>query len=87
MTSQDTLYAIENGIATITLNRPEQMNTLGGTMMALVSQYIQQAEDDKTVRVIILTGAGRMFCAGLDWWARNLERVHKRAPTMLPASR
>ena len=35
-------------------------------MMALVSQYIQQAEDDKTVRVIILTGAGRMFCAGLD---------------------
>ena len=66
MTSQDTLYEIENGIATITLNRPEQMNTLGGTMMALVSQYIQQAEDDKTVRVIILTGAGRMFCAGLD---------------------
>ena len=66
MTSQDTLYEIEDGIATITLNRPEQMNTLGGTMMALVSQYIQQAEDDKTVRVIILTGAGRMFCAGLD---------------------
>ena len=66
MTNQDTLYEIESGIAIITLNRPEQMNTLGGTMMALVSQYIQQAEDDKTVRVIILTGAGRMFCAGLD---------------------
>lgn len=66
MANQDTLYEIESGIAIITLNRPEQMNTLGGTMMALVSQYIQQAEDDKTVRVIILTGAGRMFCAGLD---------------------
>jgi len=66
MTSQDTLYEIDSGIATITLNRPEQMNTLGGSMLALVSQYIQQAEDDKNVRVIILTGAGRMFCAGLD---------------------
>ena len=66
MTSQDTLYEIDSGIATITLNRPEQMNTLGGSMMALVSQYIQQAEDDKDVRAIILTGAGRMFCAGLD---------------------
>ena len=66
MTSQDTLYEIDNGIATITLNRPDQMNTLGGSMMALVSQYIQKAEDDKEVLAIILTGAGRMFCAGLD---------------------
>ena len=41
MTSQDTLYEIDNGIATITLNRPDQVNTLGGSMMALVSQYIQ----------------------------------------------
>ena len=55
-----------NGIATITLNRPEQMNTLGGSMMGLVRQYIQQAEDDGEVSAIILTGAGRMFCAGLD---------------------
>jgi enoyl-CoA hydratase/carnithine racemase len=66
MTSQDTLYEIDSGVAIITLNRPEQMNTLGGSMMALVSQYIQQAEDDSNVRAIILTGAGRMFCAGLD---------------------
>ncbi|MFT7306061.1 MAG: enoyl-CoA hydratase/carnithine racemase, partial [Candidatus Azotimanducaceae bacterium] len=66
MTSQDTLYEIDSGIATITLNRPAQMNTLGGSMLALVSQYVQQAEDDKDVRAIILTGAGRMFCAGLD---------------------
>lgn len=66
MTSQDTLYEVDEDIATITLNRPDQMNTLGGSMLALVSEYIQKAEDDKNVRVIILTGAGRMFCAGLD---------------------
>ena len=65
-TSQDTLYEVADSIATITLNRPAQMNTLGGSMMALVSNYIEQAEKDPDVRVIILTGNGRMFCAGLD---------------------
>lgn len=64
--SQDTLYEVADGIATITLNRPEQMNTLGGEMMELVSDYMNKAERDADVRVIILTGAGRMFCAGLD---------------------
>ncbi|MFP6808064.1 MAG: enoyl-CoA hydratase-related protein [Pseudomonadales bacterium] len=63
---QDTLYDVADGIATITLNRPKQMNTLGGSMMELVSDYVNEAERDPDVRVIILTGAGRMFCAGLD---------------------
>jgi len=64
--SEDTLYEVSDSIATITLNRPEQMNTLGGSMMALVSEYIAEAERDNEVRVIILTGNGRAFCAGLD---------------------
>lgn len=63
---EDTLYAVSEGIATITLNRPGQMNTLGGSMMTLVSDYILQAEKDRNVRAIILTGNGRAFCAGLD---------------------
>ncbi|MEX0942814.1 MAG: enoyl-CoA hydratase/isomerase family protein [Pseudomonadales bacterium] len=62
----DTLYEVSDAIATITLNRPAQMNTLGGSMLALVSEYILQAEKDQDVRVIILTGNGRAFCAGLD---------------------
>ncbi|XOV89575.1 MAG: enoyl-CoA hydratase/isomerase family protein [Pseudomonadota bacterium] len=65
-TTKDTLYAVADGIATITLNRPNQMNTLGGAMMALVSDYILEAERDPAVRVVILTGNGRAFCAGLD---------------------
>ncbi len=65
-TSTDTLYEVSENIATITLNRPLQMNTLGGSMLALVSEYVAKAEQDKDVHVIILTGNGRMFCAGLD---------------------
>ena len=63
---QDALYDLKDGIATITLNRPDKMNTLGGSMLALVTGYIQEAERDPEVRVIILTGNGRAFCAGLD---------------------
>lgn len=64
--TQDALYDVSENIATITLNRPKQMNTLGGSMLALVSEYVNDAERDPDVRAIILTGAGRMFCAGLD---------------------
>lgn len=64
--SEDTLYEVSDSIAVITLNRPEKMNTLGGSMLALVSEYVAQAEKDNEVRVIILTGNGRAFCAGLD---------------------
>ncbi len=65
-TDADTLYEVSDHIATITLNRPDKMNTLGGQMMQLVSEYLLQAERDPNVRVIILTGNGRAFCAGLD---------------------
>jgi enoyl-CoA hydratase/carnithine racemase len=82
---QDTLYEVADGIATITLNRPEQMNTLGGSMMALVSDYVNVAERDPDVRVIILTGAGRMFCAGLDVVAAQ-SRVGSQAGNNSQAS-
>lgn len=64
--SADTLYEVSDHIATITLNRPDKMNTLGGAMLELLSGYILAAERDPDVRVIILTGNGRAFCAGLD---------------------
>jgi len=83
--SQDTLYEVADGIATITLNRPEQMNTLGGSMMELVSDYVNEAERDHNVRVIILTGAGRMFCAGLDVVAAQ-SRTGSQAGTNTQAS-
>src|SRR5260370_21313951 len=55
--------SIENGIATITLNRPEKLNALSGTMREDLLRALRQAGDDTTCRVVVITGAGRAFCA------------------------
>ena len=62
----DVLYSVADHIATITLNRPERMNTISGPMLAQLTQRLLEAEADRDVRVVILTGTGRAFCAGLD---------------------
>ena len=62
----EVLYEAADGVATITLNRPERMNTISGPMLASLSQLPLKANADPTVRVGILTGTGRAFCAGLD---------------------
>lgn len=54
------------GVAVITLNRPERLNALDVTMTAKLSQALDDIAADRTCRVVILTGAGRGFCAGLD---------------------
>jgi enoyl-CoA hydratase/carnithine racemase len=56
----------EGPIATLTLNRPERMNAISGPMLAALSEHLVELDRDREVRVIILTGAGRAFCAGLD---------------------
>jgi len=63
---QDILYGVEDKIATITLNRPDRMNAWTPTMEREVREAMQAAADDGGVRVIVLTGAGRAFCAGAD---------------------
>lgn len=62
----DLLYDVDGGIATITLNRPERLNAITGPMLDSLSRALRSADTDRGVRVIILTGAGRGFCAGLD---------------------
>ena len=62
----EVLYDVADRVATITLNRPERMNTISGPMLASLSQYLLQANADPEVRAVILTGTGRAFCAGLD---------------------
>ena len=62
----EVLYEVADGIAVITLNRPERLNTISGPMLASVSQRLLEANADPKVRVVILTGTGRAFCAGLD---------------------
>jgi enoyl-CoA hydratase/carnithine racemase len=62
----EVLYATADHIATITLNRPERMNTISGPMLNQLTQRLLEADADRDVRVIVLTGTGRAFCAGLD---------------------
>lgn len=64
--SQEIIYSVEESIATITLNRPEQMNALTHELEAELHRTLDQADADRAVRVIILIGAGRAFCAGYD---------------------
>jgi enoyl-CoA hydratase len=66
MTSNELLYAVEDKIATITLNRPERMNALTHELEAELHRAFDRADADREVRAIILTGAGRAFCAGYD---------------------
>ncbi|MDB5417084.1 MAG: enoyl-CoA hydratase [Phenylobacterium sp.] len=64
--ADEVLYEAEGGIAVITLNRPERMNTISGPMLNQLAELLLKANADREVRCVILTGAGRAFCAGLD---------------------
>lgn len=62
----EVLYEVSEHIATITLNRPDRMNTISGPMLTQLAELLLKADRDPEVRAIILTGAGKAFCAGLD---------------------
>ncbi|MGC2330386.1 MAG: enoyl-CoA hydratase [Candidatus Acidiferrales bacterium] len=66
MASQETLYQVADRVATITLNRPDKLNAWTAIMEQEVRAAVEGAERDDGVRVIVLTGAGRGFCAGAD---------------------
>jgi enoyl-CoA hydratase/carnithine racemase len=66
MPTQETLYNVANRVATITLNRPDKLNAWTALMESEVRSHMESAEQDDEVRVIVLTGAGRGFCAGAD---------------------
>ena len=59
-------YAVEDGILTITLHRPEKLNAFTTRMMHELLDAFERADADDAVRVVIVTGAGRAFCAGAD---------------------
>ena len=60
------LYAIDGGIATLTLNRPEKRNALNDAIIEQLKSLLLRANDDSSVRAIIITGAGKDFCSGAD---------------------
>ena len=67
----EVLYEVSDRVATITLNAPERMNTISGPMLAALSERLIEADRDPEVRAIVITGAGRAFCAGLDIAAQS----------------
>jgi 2-(1,2-epoxy-1,2-dihydrophenyl)acetyl-CoA isomerase len=62
----DLLAGLDDGILTLTLNRPEARNAMSGAMTAALAQQLANAELDPAVKCIVLTGAGKGFCAGGD---------------------
>ena len=60
------LYDVQDGILTITLNRPERLNAFNNAMRDEVIAALDAADADDEVKAIIFTGAGRAFCAGAD---------------------
>jgi enoyl-CoA hydratase/carnithine racemase len=62
----DLLYDVSDGVATITLNRPDRLNAISGPMLASFSQALRDSDLNREVRVIVITGAGKGFCSGLD---------------------
>jgi enoyl-CoA hydratase/carnithine racemase len=66
MSYKDLIYTIEEKVAIITLNRPERMNALTRNLETEIYRAFDEADADRSVRAIILTGSGAAFCAGAD---------------------
>lgn len=67
MASEEVLYAVADGVARITVNRPERRNAMSWAVIGTLRERVAAAKDDSDVRVVVLTGAGeKAFCAGAD---------------------
>lgn len=73
MSFEHIIFSLENGIAKLTLNRPQQLNSFNEAMHKEVKQVLDEIQCNEQVRVLVLTGAGRGFCAGQDLSDRNVK--------------
>ncbi|MDY7032253.1 MAG: enoyl-CoA hydratase [Thermodesulfobacteriota bacterium] len=80
MSYQDILFKKEERVATIILNRPDSLNALGGTMREDIIDAVQNVKSDNNVGVLVITGAGRAFCAGGN--IKEMERMSLEVPLL-----
>jgi enoyl-CoA hydratase/carnithine racemase len=83
MTYQEIRYAVDDGILTVTLDRPDKLNAFTPRMVRELIDAFERADADDAVRAVIVTGAGRAFCAGADLSAGSGTFDHGSAPETL----
>ena len=86
MSFQEIRYEVADSVLTITLNRPDRLNAFTPTMGRELIEAFDMADDDDDVRAVIVTGAGRGFCAGADLGGGN-ETFRDRAARPDPVPR
>ncbi|MCG8690833.1 MAG: enoyl-CoA hydratase-related protein, partial [Minwuiales bacterium] len=64
--TNDLLETVENGVATLTMNRPDRLNAMSSAMLKAMLEALPRLAEDPDVGVVVLTGAGKGFCAGGD---------------------
>lgn len=72
--TEELIYACEEGVARLTLNRPDKLNACTGAMYEGMCRVVEEVRDDDSVKVLIITGTGRAFCVGSDVEARLAVR-------------
>jgi 2-(1,2-epoxy-1,2-dihydrophenyl)acetyl-CoA isomerase len=94
MSYETVLFDVNNGIATLTLNRPDVFNAFNEQLSADVNDVLKKTAKDKSIRVLVITGSGKAFCSGQDLKAiagsknRSLsESLYKRYNPMIKAIR
>jgi 2-(1,2-epoxy-1,2-dihydrophenyl)acetyl-CoA isomerase len=80
MSYETLLYEVDQGVATVTLNRPAVLNAINPQMIEELQAALHTVEDDASVRAVVLTGAGRGFCSGADLKARPRVKPNESPP-------
>jgi methylglutaconyl-CoA hydratase len=81
MTEEEVLLEVNNYVALVTLNRPSKGNSLNGNMGNQLINILQSLEKDPKTRIVVLTGAGKYFCTGMD--LSNKSNENKLDPKLL----
>jgi len=80
MNFQTITFTVDAGIARLTLNRPDKLNSFTGEMHAELRTVLDRIQSDKSVRVLVLSGSGRAFCAGQDLADPDMQMIDGKMP-------